>query len=273
MQQNLILGIIAPKGSGKTHLATKIQSQFSRVAIFDLVGEPAWADVCDDLVLGSPRDFAEAITPAAFRVVYRPGEYDTETGKCDEFNWFARLCFLRSDLLMVVDEAHLMCSPQVIPKPLRLVPLIGRHRLVSLVYITQSFTAVHRSLTRATNTFAVFRLTDDLDLAGLAARCGKDVADRARNLRKLDAAAGRPGEILRWSDVGQIAVVSAENFAVWDPTSASVELHDRRPGDLEVISDGGETDSGDSGRPGGQPADDSAADRGHPGQEHERDLH
>lgn len=247
MIQNQIVGIIAPKGSGKTHLATKLQAQFNRVAIFDLVGEPAWAEVCDDLVIGDPHEFGNAICGTMYRVVYRPAIYDAETGACPEFDWFARLAFLRGEITLVIDEAHLVCSPQVIPQPLKLVPLIGRHRQISLVYITQSFTAVHRSLTRSTNIFAIFRLTDDLDLDGLARRCGRPVADLARNLRKLDAGRGVPGEILRWSDLGQVDVVSADTFSLEIPQPASVELRDRRLGPGEVTSDGGQADSRDSG--------------------------
>ncbi|MDE2020963.1 MAG: hypothetical protein KGJ13_11555, partial [Patescibacteria group bacterium] len=120
--------------------------------------EDGYAAACEDLVIGSPADLWGAMHADEFSICYRPSEYDPVSGECPGFNEFCRLSFRRGNLWVIVDEAHQFCNPHRIPRDLLAIARLGRHQRVSLLYITQSFTAVERSLTMNTNLFAFFKV-------------------------------------------------------------------------------------------------------------------
>jgi hypothetical protein len=200
---NKIVGIIAPKGTGKTHLAAQMIKELERVAVFDPIHDPAYAACCEELVIGSPRRFGTEIFCERFRVVLRPTWYDPDSLDCVAFDWFCTLSFLRGNMTAIIDEAHLFCSSHRCPPELLNASRLGRHSKLSLVYITQSFTAVHRILTLNTNTFVFFKVIDPRDLDGIKDRCGIETAEQVQALRKLEFHEQNepiPGQRLVWKD-------------------------------------------------------------------------
>lgn len=226
---NEILGVIAPKGSGKTtlalHIIRELRARAENVAVFDFMGEDGYAQACEDIVVGSPRDLWAAMHGEGFSIAYRPLEYDAKTGACPGFDFFCSISFKRGNLWVIVDEAHQFCNPHRIPKDLLSIARLGRHQRVSLVYITQSFTAVERTLTLNTNRFAFFRIIDPRDLDGIRDRCGPQVADDVAGLRKLDAESGIAGELKVWSDGGENSTLrSSEDFNLTTPKHRNINL-------------------------------------------------
>lgn len=173
-----------------------------RVMVFDFLFEDGYALSCEDLVIGSPRELWAALHSEKFSVCYRPLNYDAATHECPGFNQFCAIGYARGDCWLVIDEAHQICNAHNIPVELLKIARIGRHQQVSLLYITQRFAMVEKTLTANTNTFAFFKITDPSDLEGIRMRCGKEVADQVQGLRVLDAERGLPGEVLLWSDSG-----------------------------------------------------------------------
>lgn len=216
--------MIAPKGRGKTTLAVRLIENLPRVAVFDFNAEDGYALACDDIVVGSPCDFWASLHASEFSIGYRPIEYDPKTQECPGFRHFCRLGFKRGGLWLIVDEAHQFCTPHNIPPELLAIARIGRHKEVSLLYITQSFAMIEKTLTRNSNTFAFFKISDPADLEGIRLRCGKEVSQAVQNLRALDAEAGRAGELLLWSDTGESQVCDLDRDQDRD-TSTKVLLH------------------------------------------------
>jgi hypothetical protein len=200
---NRIVGMIAPKGRGKTTLALALLHHLPRAAVFDFNAEDGYAVACEDMAVGSPYDLWAAMHSEQFSVCYRPREYDPKTQDCPGFNQFCSIGFRRGRLWLVIDEAHLFCRPHNIPPELLRATVTGRHTETSILYITQSFTIVERTLRANTNTFVFFRITDPTDLDGVRQRCGREVEQRVQNLRILDARAGKAGEVLLWCDTGE----------------------------------------------------------------------
>jgi len=88
VQRRIIL-VIAPSGSGKTHLISELIRDIDRVAVFDTVSDPQYFATDKNgtpredvkVIEGSPRQFAEAIgslngmigkEEGEFKVIYHP---------------------------------------------------------------------------------------------------------------------------------------------------------------------------------------------------------
>lgn len=208
--------MIAPKGSGKTTLAVRLIQSLDRCIVFDFLGEDGYALACDDIVIGSPRELWGAVHNDRFSVSYRPRVYDPKTLSCPGFDQVCKLAYRRGDTWLVIDEAHQICRPHNIPVDLLTIARLGRHRQVSCLYITQSFTAVERTLTSQTDTFLFFRVVDPTDLEGIRQRCGKVIAEEVQNLRRLDPKNGVPGQVKLWSDRGQNVTLEANSEIMRD---------------------------------------------------------
>lgn len=141
------------------------------------------------MIIGNPRALAESLKEAedSYRIVYRPVMISDEDTSID---WFVKLCYLKSDCLMVIDEAHFFCSPHRIPESLSYAVRSGRHRHLSIFYITQSWSAVSRVITSNSNEFVFFRIIEPLDLQGIRERCGEITMRQVSGLKQY--------EHLRW---------------------------------------------------------------------------
>jgi hypothetical protein len=194
MKVNSIIGVIGPKGSGKTHYICELARSLPRVAFFDTVHEPAYISAADQFVIANPNELASAIMPDTFKVCYRT--LHLESG----FDHFIRLCYLKGNLTAVIDEADLICSPQYISETFRTIISVGRHRELSILYITRRFSNVNRLLTSQESKFVFFRTSEPLDVAAIADRCGNSVASQVQDLPRIfpEDAESNVSEFLEW---------------------------------------------------------------------------
>ena len=205
--QNKITGIIAPKGSGKTFTVCNLLRGARCFAVFDMLGEFQYAKIADEVYSGTPRAFGKALMQERFRIVYRPTVFlrddSSNSGeRVPEFETFIDCCYLRGNMTCVIDEAHQLCSPHHCPESLLVAIRLGRHRSLDIVYVTQSWSAVSRPLTAATDEFVFFKIIEPLDLQGIRNRCGEEVRDRVQGLRKLEQlpdGSAIPGQRLTWN--------------------------------------------------------------------------
>jgi hypothetical protein len=110
----------------------------------------------------------------------------------------------RGDMTMIIDEAHWLCDPFHIPAPLFEALALGRFERLNTIYVTQSWSMVHRLLTRNSHEFFFWRIIEPSDLNGIRERCGADVAERVSSLRRAEdhrPEGGEfiPGEMLHWT--------------------------------------------------------------------------
>lgn len=212
--------IIAPKGRGKTHLISHfLLPEKPRVAVFDMVHEAGYLFCCVPIA-NQPRVFAEALRQENFHVAYRPVIYKNDEGELytPEFEPFVKLCYLRGNMCMAIDEAHQICSPHSIPEPLLNAVQIGRHRNLDMIFITQSWSGIHRSITRNADEFYFFKTIEPSDLDGIQSRCGRVVAQKVSALvaleRKPTGEIIRLGECLHWTnEAGVVEVINQKEKA------------------------------------------------------------
>lgn len=200
--QNKIIVVVAPKGSGKTYRVAQMVQASERVAVFDLVREQAY-NTCQSFN-GKPRDFAAHIAPSRnkFQCVYRPItiEPNKDLVIVPELEPFIKLCYLRGNMTMVIDEAHLICSGRNCPRSLLMSCLVGRHRQLNIVVVAQRFVGIHGSLRANADEFWFWRIIEPTDLEGVADRCGSETAEQVAQLRPLErnGLTVKPGQCLVW---------------------------------------------------------------------------
>lgn len=180
--QNTIVFITGRKGSGKTTLANKMVNARFRAGErclvvapmrgIELSGEPVIMSV-SDLLNPAYDNRSLNICPgndprlpaAAFLYAYTCGN-----------------CWL------VVDEVDIWTSAQSCDESILNAIRYGRHRGLSQIYISQRPANVIRDLTAQSDYLFMFQSTENRDVEYLAARIGRENAERVRRLKQFDYA-------------------------------------------------------------------------------------
>jgi RecA/RadA recombinase len=216
--QNNIIGIIGPTGSGKTHLAAEIFAKQERAAVYQILAQDAgYLGGADDIIDGDMHKFALQIGAPQFRLIYRvkrAGSYvEKNRYVFPDFDYFVRACFERGNMMMLIDEAHMLCTNHSCPLFLWESIITGRHQALDITYITQRFAMVHRDITANTKEFYFWNIIEPSDLDGIQKRCGEEARDAVMMLRRTedrrkDGGEIIPGEIFHWSGNGESNVYS-----------------------------------------------------------------
>lgn len=202
--QNRIVGVVGPKGSGKTYTVSQMIQREPRSAVFNIMRESAY--LCGEPIVGKPRQFAEMLRSNEFRINYIPTAFEREGDEISfpELDPFVTLCYLRGNMLMVIDESHLLLTARRCPTMLLISNWVGRHRRLSIVYVAQTFATVSVPLRRNTDEFFFWRMIEASDIDGVKDRCGYEVAEMVANLRATEDKRHEggiivPGQMLHWS--------------------------------------------------------------------------
>jgi Zonular occludens toxin (Zot) len=209
---NRIIGIVGPKGSGKSYMAADIMSKAERAAVYQIVREDSnYLRAATDIVDGDIKQFCLALVENDFRLIYKvaEGAKKIEGNKIvlPDFTQFIECCFTRRNMMMIIDEAHFLCSPRFIPASFWESIVTGRHVYLDIVFVTQRFSMVHRDLTANTQEFIFWNITEPSDLDSIEERCGEEVRNKVQSLRPaIDnrAQGGNfvPGEYYQWKTGG-----------------------------------------------------------------------
>lgn len=203
MLTNRIIGVIAPKGSGKSHTVGEWLDGQNRVIIFDITMGDAYRRDGVEIVEGNPKKAGLLMAEENWKILYTPKNVIAKERYlyAPSFDLICDLAYQTGNCTLVVEEAHHLCTSFYVPFPLLNISRLGRHRQCSLVYVTQSFTAVHKSLRDNTDEFWFWKLIEPGDVEGVRARCGSEAAEKVQALRKLEKVNGEPvpGEMLRWT--------------------------------------------------------------------------
>lgn len=238
-QTNHIIGVIAPKGSGKsTVIAQRIVSQEQRVAIYDpqAARDFQYRYAATHIIERDLCQFHQAIAEDEFRVLYRPDDpfIEGEEYRYKDFPAFIGKCYKRCELIgpmhLIVDEAHFTCSRRTMPFELMKVTTMSRSVGLDVTWCTQRFSGVNTWLRGNADEYWFFRLASPGDLDIAAQVCGSDVADQISNLRRLDANATPvvPGELLIWSSLdGSVQVIDLAK----ERSNGNPQRQNRLPGE------------------------------------------
>lgn len=209
---------MAPKGSGKTTRVAELVRVTPRVAIYDPMAatDYQFRRVASHIIERDLKAFHEAIAEDGFQVLYEP-ELPTQDGEewfYGDFPVFLMKCWRRVQLvgpmMIVIDEAHYTMSARTMPVEMWNVITNGRRYGLDVCWITQRFVGVNGWVRANCDSYWFFRLVHPADLQTVSQICGPEIADRVRNLRRLDQHAGVPGEMLVWDSLDGSVTIENE---------------------------------------------------------------
>lgn len=189
-------------------MAASMMGQAERCAVYQIVrADMNYVHQATNIFDGDIQGFARALGEDNFRYIYRVGPgRETKGNKLvfPDFEWFIRACFERQRMVMMVDEAHFLCSPRYIPVFFWESVITGRHAYLDIVYMTQRFSMVHHDITANTHEFYFWKIVEPPDLVGIRDRCGQETMDSVANLKatidnRRHGGEVIPGEYLHWS--------------------------------------------------------------------------
>jgi hypothetical protein len=210
--QNRVIGVIGPKGSGKSHMAAQIMAGADRAAVYQIVREDAnYLPAATNIFDGDLRLFCIALGEDTFRYIYRvaPGARRVEKNRIvlPDFELFLKCCFERRNMMMVIDEAHFLCARQYIPAFFYEAVATGRHRVLDIVFVGFRFAEIHPVLTSNADELYLWCINEPMDIEGIRNRCGEEVSTAIVTLRKTEDrrnAGGTllPGQYIHWRASG-----------------------------------------------------------------------
>ncbi len=177
-----ICGLFGRRGVGKTTLAREIARHQARLVVWDYLGEYGPLAFRSEGSLEGLRgylDWAQGQGFAACRFVPRAGDVE-------EFERVCELVYRYQKFLYVVEEAAAICQASYLPSAFGRIVRQGRHRGIGLLWTSQRLAEVSRTLTGLTDVWAGFNLSEPGDLTALAARCGREYAEKVGALPRFE---------------------------------------------------------------------------------------
>lgn len=140
-----VYSVFGRRGCGKSYLGRKIQSRYSRRVIFDSLGEYGDAD---GFRVQSFDEFSRTILSVhdcdAFSIVvqFNPERKNFE----EEFSECLRILYYVRNVQVVIEEVQRYATPHRMDYWLEQLFLVGRHRGISLLCITQRPGLCHKTI-------------------------------------------------------------------------------------------------------------------------------
>jgi type II secretory pathway predicted ATPase ExeA len=204
VNQNRIIGVIGPTGSGKTYTVGQYLAEQERFVVFDIMGDATYLRPADEILTTRAQLRSIMRNDPNFKVVYRARiERDEKDNAImvPDLQFVVDCAYATGDMLLVIDEAHLLCDSRNIPPSLFLATATGRHRRLSILYVSHRFNSIHPMLRLNTHEFWFWRIIEPADLDGIRERCGEETEERVAAARKLERKGTEiiPGEMVRWT--------------------------------------------------------------------------
>lgn len=189
--------------SGKTTLAEKMLEKINRAILFDFTGKmsPKGSTIVEDFSTESIlKVFSKFKDQKSFKIVFRPRGIAIE----ERFNKIACLALSlgkqavkrgeNERLVLLVDEADFVCTPQYQSAELKTVINVGRHDGVDSWMIARMPQRLHTDIRGNASSVFCFKLTDDSALSYIKKAVGKKPAEKIRMLEQYS--------FLAWKDNG-----------------------------------------------------------------------
>ncbi|MGH9475073.1 MAG: hypothetical protein ACRD1C_01945 [Terriglobales bacterium] len=177
--QNRIIGVVGRKGSGKSTKLRQLLRYCPRWVAFDPMRDHAAlaAGNVFESIPGLARFLRWSREQPTFAGVYVP-----QGDPAEEIEEASRLVYARGGLCFVCEEVPLYTQAGYIPPLFGRLIRTGRHRRIDVSWTAQRAAEVPKTLTSLTDSWVLFSQTEPKDLAALAERCGREVADRVASL-------------------------------------------------------------------------------------------
>jgi Zonular occludens toxin (Zot) len=240
--QNKIIGVVAPKGSGKTTRVAELVRQTPRVAVYDPMAatDNQYRLVAGEIVVQNLKAAGRIMAEDNFQLLYEPElpVQDDEDWFYPDFRPFIQMVWRRVQLIgpmmVVIDEAHYTMSKRTMPIEVLNIITNGRRYGLDIVWITQRFVGVNSWARANADEYWFFRLAHPADINTVSQIAGPEVADQVVELRRLDANASPvvPGQMLRWSTLDGSVVIEDLNEVKNEPRGAQSDHRETSKGEI-----------------------------------------
>jgi DNA helicase HerA-like ATPase len=139
------IAILGTRGTGKTTLSRKVQGAWPRQVIIDPVDEYS-----DGIIVSDFSDFSKKMLEfqrekiKKFRIIFRfSPEVEDQAALA---NAILRVCFEFGNIQIVMEEVQLYSSTHQLPLFMRNALFMGRHKGLSLVFVTQRPGALNKNI-------------------------------------------------------------------------------------------------------------------------------
>lgn len=183
-RENAIFSIFGRKGSGKSYLVRQIMAEYPKIVVLDTLGE-----------YGSEK---EVVTDAreAVRKIHSLANSDkrvwTVSVRLDRVtDYLPILGFLYHvpGILVVIEEVSLYTSPQSIPEEISRLVRYGRHKDISLIFVSRRPAEIHRDLSAQSDVIVSFVQHEPRDVSYFRALLGP-AAKGVQSLKRYELIAG-----------------------------------------------------------------------------------
>src|SRR5215472_271884 len=163
---NKVIGVVAPKGSGKTTRVAELVRLTPRVAIYDPMAptDNQYRFAVDQIITKDLREAYLAMEEDNFRILYEPElpVQDGDEWRYPDFRNFLSIVWLRvqhlGPMMVVIDEAHYTMSKRTMPIEVLNIITNGRRYGLDIVWITQRFVGVNSWARANADEYWFFRL-------------------------------------------------------------------------------------------------------------------
>lgn len=170
-RDNTIVSLFGRKGSGKSTLAREISEDYRRVIALDSMGEYDEDNGSFDVYHGLAES-AQAIVSHAKLPLFR---LSLRVDTTDDFLKLLRIAYEVPDVLLMVEETSLYCSPSRLPDDLSRLVRYGRHRRINILFVARRPSEIHRELTSQSDVIVTFRQHEPRDVDYLRSFIGERV--------------------------------------------------------------------------------------------------
>ena len=181
--QNVILGIIGRKGTGKSTLTREILQRGNREFIFDAAGDHLWVpDQFTELDLAYQYIMDHGLRSDSFIGSYIPQNDEDEKSLISDANEIASAVWEAGNQTIVFEELPMYSAANWAPVKITKLLRLGRHHAVNIVYTGQRAAELPRRATGATDVFVLFQTSEPADLERIEERAGYETAELVRSL-------------------------------------------------------------------------------------------
>lgn len=179
-------------GSGKTFLAAKLYARESESLVYNYAHDQQFNTRSTYVPIIGGVEQARSIG-RLIRIMRRRNENwrisfeptDIVDDRPESFEEVCFQCYEAERMTLYVDEMHQLGNANFSPRWMRTLILVGRHREVSVTYITHKIKLVDVRLRYNTRVFDFFWTDDELELKAIVEVAGDEVADKVTELRTL----------------------------------------------------------------------------------------
>lgn len=181
-KENTIISVYGRKGSGKSFLVKEILTEYPRIVILDTLGEYDDAEI-ETTLAGAIRKILSVRDKRVFTISVRLDDVE-------EYLKLLRLLYEMERICVVLEEVSLYTSPQKIPPELSALVRYGRHKAISLIFVSRRPAETHRDISAQSDVVVSFAQHEPRDIVYFRALFGKGIAGSVESLRQYQIVAG-----------------------------------------------------------------------------------